>query len=218
MTDSTSHRYRAFISYSKQDQQHAKRLHSALETYRVPKGINVELPRDRRLGRFFRDDDEMGASVDLGATLREALDSSKNLIVICSPKSARSKWVNAEIVHFKNSGRRLFAVVVDGIPNSNDPETNCFPPALATQPVSEELLSERHTEPLGIDLRKEPFKRALIRLVAGLLGISFDSLWQREKRRTMKRRAVAAVVSLVLASVITLLGVNWLTERNRVNA
>lgn len=218
MTDSTPHRYRAFISYSKLDQRHAKRLHSALETYRVPKGIAVDLPRDRRLGRFFRDDDEMGASTDLGATLREALDASENLIVICSPHSARSRWVNAEIVHFKDSGKRLFAVVADGIPNSTDPESNGFPPALASQPAGEELLSERHTEPLGIDLRKESFQRARIRLVAGLLGISFDSLWQREKRRTMKRRAVAAVVSLVLISVIVLLGVKWLTERSRVKA
>ena len=218
MTDSTPHRYRAFISYSKLDQQHAKRLHSALETYRVPKGIDVALPRDRRLGRFFRDDDEMGASTDLGATLRDALDSSENLILICSPHSARSRWVNAEVVHFKNLGRRILAAVVDGIPNSNDPESNCFPPALASQPAGEELLSERHTEPLGIDLRKESFQRARIRLVAGLLGISFDSLWQRERRRKMKRRAVAAVVTVVLASVIGLLGVKWLTERNRVKA
>jgi MTH538 TIR-like domain (DUF1863) len=218
MSDSTPRRYRAFISYSKQDQQHAKRLHSALETYRVPKGIDVALPRDRRLGRFFRDDDEMGASTDLGGTLRDALEGSENLIVICSPSAARSKWVNAEVLHFKNSGNRIFAVVVDGTPNSNDPESNCFPPALGSQTVGEELLSERHTEPLGIDLRKEPFQRARIRLVAGLLGISFDSLWQREKRRTMKRRAVAAAVSLVLASVIVLLGLQWLTERGRVKA
>ena len=216
MTDSNPHRYRAFISYSKQDQQHAKRLHSALETYRVPKGIEVALPRDRRLGRFFRDDDEMGASTDLGATLREALENSENLIVICSPHAARSKWVNAEVLHFKNSGRRIFAVVVDGTPN--DPELNCFPPALGSQVVGEDLLSARHTEPLGIDLRKEPFQRARIRLVAGLLGISFDSLWQREKRRAMKRRAVAAVVTLILASVMVLLGVNWITARRRVNA
>ena len=178
MTDSTSHRYRAFISYSKKDQQHAKRLHSALETYRVPKGIDVALPRDRRLGRFFRDDDEMGASIDLGGALRDALENSENLILICSTHAAQSKWVDAEIVHFKNSGGRIFAVVVDGIPNSNDPESNCFPPALSSQGTGEELLSERHTEPLGIDLRKEPFQRARIRLVAGLLGISFDSLAQ----------------------------------------
>lgn len=220
MTHSTPHRYRAFISYSKLDQQHAKRLHSALETYRVPKGIDAPLPRDRRLGRFFRDDDEMGASTDLGATLRDAVENSENLIVICSPHAARSKWVNAEILQFKNSGRgdRIFAVVVDGTPKSDDPELNCFPPALSSQVAGAELLSNGHAEPLGIDLRKEPFQRARIRLVAGLLGISFDSLWQREKRRVIKRRAVAAVVTVVLASVIVLLGLNWLSERNRVNA
>ena len=220
MTDSTPHRYRAFISYSKQDQNHAKRLHSALETYRVPKGIDVAVQRDRRLGRFFRDDDEMGASTDLGATLRDALENAENLIVICSPHAARSKWVNAEIQHFKNSARgdRIFAVIVDGTPNSTDPELNCFPPALDPEVVDSELLSERNTEPLGIDLRKESFQRARIRLVAGLLGISFDSLWQREKRRKMKRRAVTALASLVLASVIVVLGLKWFTERGRVHA
>jgi len=193
-------------------------LHSALETYRVPKGIDVPLQQDRRLGRFFRDDDEMGASTDLGATLRDALENSDNLILICSPHAARSRWVNAEVLHFKNSERedRIFAVIAAGTPNSNDPELNCFPPALGSPVAGDELLSERHAEPLGIDLSKEPFQRARIRLVAGLLGISFDSLWQREKRRMMKRRAVAAVVTLALASVMVLLGVKWLTERGRV--
>ena len=214
------HRFRAFISYSKLDQRHARRLHSALETYRVPKGIDAKLQPNRRLGRFFRDDDEMGASTDLGATLRDALDNSENLIVICSPHAARSKWVNAEILHFKNTSAadRIFAVVADGIPNSDDPELNCFPPALTSQYVGDELLSDSNAEPLAIDLRKESFQRARIRLVAGVLGVSFDSLWQREKRRAMKRRVVAASVSLVLASVIVLLGVKWLTERNRVHA
>ncbi len=219
MVDSNSHRYRAFISYSQKDRQHAKRLHSALETYRVPKGIDAPLQPNRRLGRFFRDDDEMGASTDLGGTLRDALENSENLIVICSPHAARSKWVNAEILHFKNSGRgdRIFSVVVDGIPNSGDPESNCFPPALISGVQSEALLLEQSAEPLGIDLRKEPFRRARLRLVAGLLGTSFDSLWQREKRRTLKRRAIGASVTLALAFVIVFLGVRWLTERGRVH-
>jgi hypothetical protein len=98
------HRYRAFISYSQRDREHAKRLHTALESYRVPKGVSAPLQPNRRLGRFFRDDDETGASGDLGATLREALEQSENLIVICSPNAARSKWVNAEIEHFKAAG------------------------------------------------------------------------------------------------------------------
>src|SRR5688572_2975720 len=204
-------RYRGFISYSKHDQNHAKRLHSALETYRVPKGIDVPVEQNRRLGRFFRDDDEMGASVDLGGALRDALEGSENLIVICSPHAARSKWVNEEIRHFRSSERadRIFGVIVDGTPNSDDPAQNCFPPALASPAASEELISERHAEPLAIDLRKEPFQRARIRLVAGLLKIPFDGLWQREKRRTMRRRAVAAVVSVALLSIIVVLGYRW---------
>jgi hypothetical protein len=50
------HRYRAFISYSQRDRRQARRLHSALEAYRLPKGIEAEAQPDRRLGRFFRDD------------------------------------------------------------------------------------------------------------------------------------------------------------------
>lgn len=220
MTTNKPYRYRAFISYSKQDGHHAKRLHSALESYRVPKGIDAPVEQDRRLGRFFRDDDEMGASTDLGATLRDALENSESLIVISSPSAARSKWVNAEIQHFRQSGRgdQIFALIVDGTPNSADPERNCFPPALSSQIVRDDLLSERHAEPLGIDLRQEPFQRVRLRLVAGLLRISFDSLWQREKRRRMRRRAIAAVATATLILVFAVLANRWLTERGRVRA
>ena len=220
MVEPNEPRYRAFISYSKHDQNHAKRLHSALETYRVPKGIDAPLQQNRRLGRFFRDDDEMGASVDLGGALRDAIENSENLIVICSPHAARSRWVNEEIRHFRNSSRgdRIFAVVVDGIPNSSDAETNCFPPALVSQTAGAELISESHAEPLAIDLRKESFQRARIRLVAGLLRISFDSLWQREKRRTMRRRAVGAVVSTALLSIIVVLALSWRGSSKREQA
>ncbi|HSS21048.1 MAG TPA: toll/interleukin-1 receptor domain-containing protein [Pyrinomonadaceae bacterium] len=217
MVDSNSHRYRAFISYSQLDQQHAKRLHSALETYRVPRGIDAPLDPNRRLGRFFRDDDEMGAATDLGGTLRTAIENSENLIVICSPHAAGSKWVNAEIQHFKNTGRgdRIFAVIVAGTPGSDDPAQKCFPAALSTDVVGEGLLSNQHAEPLAIDLSKESFQRAHLRLVAGLLGVSFDSLWQRDRRRTTKRRAIAAAVSLAVVLGFILLGVRWLTERSR---
>jgi hypothetical protein len=220
MTDPTPPRYRAFISYSQRDQRLAKRLHAALESYRVPKGIEAALGPNRRLGRFFRDNDEMGASTDLGATIRRALEESENLIVVCSPNAARSRWVNAEVLHFQalGLGHRVFAVIVDGTPNSGDPETECFPPALRFEAVGDEPLSEGRAEPLGVDVRKEHFARARLRLAAGLMGISFDSLWQREKRRAAKRRVIAGVATLVLASVIVVLGSQWLTERNRARA
>ena len=57
--------YRAFISYSRKDTKVAQRLHKALETYRVPRGVQAPVdPKRRRLGRVFRDDDEMGAATD----------------------------------------------------------------------------------------------------------------------------------------------------------
>src|SRR5688572_28499557 len=105
-------RYRAFISYSQQDKRWAKRLHSALEAYRLPKGMAADLGPRRKLGRFFRDDEEMGAATDLGAALRGSITDAESLVVVCSPRSAQSKWVNEEIIHFKRTGRadRVFAV------------------------------------------------------------------------------------------------------------
>ncbi len=92
-------RYRAFISYSQRDKRHATRLHKALESYRVPKGVTASGvdKEPRKLGRFFRDNEEMGAAADLGAALRGAIADSESLIVVCSPHAAQSKWVNEEV-------------------------------------------------------------------------------------------------------------------------
>src|SRR5215813_13667721 len=110
-----AHRYRGFLSYSQRDRKVARHLHRSLETYRVPTGIDVPLGPKRTLGRFFRDDDEMGASQSLGAALEGALDDAENLIVICSPAAAQSRWVDAEVRRFKRRGSaRVFAVVAAG--------------------------------------------------------------------------------------------------------
>ena len=99
--------YRAFISYSQQDAVWGKRLHSWLESYRVPRGVEVDLPPARRLGRFFRDDEEMAAAADIAVTVEGAIENAESLIVVCSPRSAKSKWVAAEIQHFRRTGRKL---------------------------------------------------------------------------------------------------------------
>ena len=88
--DSQRMRYRGFISYSQRDKPVARRLHRALETYRLPKGVDAPVRPTRLLGRFFRDDDEMGADQSLGAALEGALDDAESLIVLCSPSAAQS--------------------------------------------------------------------------------------------------------------------------------
>jgi len=181
--------YRAFISYSQQDKVWGRRIHTWLESYRLPADAMLHRSRDRRLGRFFRDDEDMAAAANIAEIVRSALDCAEALIVICSPRSAQSKWVNAEIQHYRRTGRsnKVFAVIIDGEPNSGDPETECFPPALraAGDPDDPHSLP---IEPMGLDVRKEGQARVCARLAAGLLGADFDALWQRDRRRTEQRQ------------------------------
>ena len=140
-------RYRAFVSYGRTDARVAKRLHSALENYRTPR----DLARDgsRRLGRFFKDDDELAGAEQLGAALNGAIDDSENLIVM-----ARTPWRLSR----SGSTRRRFASrseqranasqsIVRGKPNSGDPETECFPPALRYRVDFRGKLTEHAADP-----------------------------------------------------------------------
>ena len=202
-TQNESHRYRGFISYSQADKARARRLHRALEAYRVPKGVQATLSRNRKLGRFFRDDEEMGAATDLGTALRGAIEDAESLIVVCSPRAARSDWVNEEVIHFKRTGRNdlIFAVIVDGVPNSGDPETESFPPALRFEVTRDGTITDQPAEPFGVDWRNESTPRLRARLAAGLLDVPFDSLWRRDQRRRRARVAQAAFASIVVLAI-----------------
>ncbi len=194
-------KYCGFLSYSHRDARVAKRLHRALERYRLPKEVAGGRP-DRRLGRFFRDQDELPGATRLGAALEGALADSQSLIVIASPDAARSEWVNAEVRYFqRREGARVLAFIVRGRPDADDPEEQCFPPALRFEHDEHgRALARRADPPLAPELAKEGFEHAFVRLVAGLVGASFDDLWQREKRRQRRRRALVASA----ASAVTL--------------
>ncbi len=136
--------YTAFISYSQADKAWGKRIHNWLETYRVPVGVMVDVSTDRRLGRFFRDEEEMPAATDIAAVVRRAIEVAESLIVICSPRSAQSQWVESEIEYFRraNPDGKIFAVIIDGEPNGDDPAKECFPRALrvVTDPADEDAM------------------------------------------------------------------------------
>jgi tetratricopeptide (TPR) repeat protein len=184
-------RYSAFISYNHRDRGWAVWLHRGLERYRIPKKLRGrETPLGtlgKRLEPVFRDRDELAASADLAASVEEGLSAAATLIVVCSPHAARSHWVNEEIRTFIRWGRqdRIRLIIVDGQPNSGDPETECMPPALKALAA----------EPLAADARKGQDGRAdaKLKILAGVMGVSFDELRQREaQRRTRRLTAVAA--------------------------
>src|SRR5437879_6107303 len=111
-------KYWAFLSYSHTDKKWGDWLHKALETYRIPRRLVGKESRDgkvpERVYPIFRDREELPVSADLGANINEALKESRYLIVICSPRSAQSRWVGEEIKTFKRLGSedRILALIV----------------------------------------------------------------------------------------------------------
>jgi WD40 repeat protein len=189
--------FNAFISYSRKDKRAARWLHRRLEAYRVPRalvGTVTELgPVPERLGKFFRDQDELKGSMDLGRSIRRALEQSQHLIVLCSPDSAGSPWVDKEIREFKRLGReaRIVPLILSGIPH--DPSQECFPPALTRKAGAGGELTDEAIEPLAFNLREEGRRRALANAVASLTGLDYDELWERQRRRTHQRRTLVAL-------------------------
>jgi hypothetical protein len=191
-------KYWAFISYSHADSRWAQWLHRSLETYPIPARLHgrhgPDGPIPRRLRPVFRDQDELPSAPDLTRKIRDALAQSRYLIVLCSPHAAVSRWVDKEIDAFKELGRgdRVLCVIVDGHPNAraNSGQHECFPPALRSADVTHQGASGEAVEPLAADARPGRGSRqnALLKLIAGILGLSFEDLRRREHRRRLCQR------------------------------
>lgn len=211
-------RYRVFLSYSHADTKWARWLMRRLELYRVPRRFHGRAAPigevGWRIAPVFRDRDELPTTSDLGETIRAALRESATLVVICSPSSAKSRWVQEEILAFKRLGgeRRVFAFIVSGEPKVAGAVDDCFPAALRAEIGADGNLSTTPAEVVAADARPEGDgpKLALIRLVAGLLGVGFDELRQRELQRRSRRLMVITGCSLAgMALTFGLAVVAW---------
>ena len=214
MTTATSQKrddgFRAFISYAHRDAKWAKKIHRALETYRLPRGLAQELG-GARIGRVFLDRSELATSTSLSDRIAEALTSSTNLILICSPAARASRWVNEEVRRFRAMGRgdRIFCLIVNGDPVRAD-DGGCFPPALLE--VSHEQAAP---EPLAADIRpgNDRPADARLKLIAGLLDVPFDALRRREAARRQRLLGIVAGVSIGLLGVMAILTAYALISR-----
>lgn len=168
-------KYLAFISYRHADnkepgRQWATWLHQAIETYQVPSDLvgtknarGEEIPE--RIYPIFRDEEELPADADLGRSIVNALDNTRLLIVLCSPRAVASTYVADEIDYFKKSGHsdRIIAAMIDGEPNTSwdegkqamgfTAEQECFPVPLQFEYDSEGNRTDKHAEPIAADFR-----------------------------------------------------------------
>ncbi|MDP9098832.1 MAG: TIR domain-containing protein [Verrucomicrobiota bacterium] len=214
-------KYWAFISYSHTDKEWGDWLHKALETYRVPSRLVGKESRDgtipSRIFPVFRDREELPVSSDLGTNISEALRESRYLIVVCSPRSARSRWVGEEIKAFKSLGLedRILALIVDGEPNAADgkpgftPEDECFHEALRYRWSESGEATAIPTEPIAADARegKDGRNNAKLKLLAGLLGVNYDDLKQRDHERRLRRARRIGIAAFALVVVFAGLAV-----------
>lgn len=173
-TAQTKRSFWCFISYRHADNQQAGRqwatwLHQALETYEVPADLvgrpNLEgeaIPE--RIYPVFRDEEELPADADLSRPIISALQNSRCLLVICSPRACESRFVADEIVRFKAMGKshRVIAAIIAGEPNaSTDPAkirqnlVECFPEPLRFEVEEDLSISNRQAEPVAADFRIE---------------------------------------------------------------
>jgi len=218
-----SYKYDAFISYRhvEPDQSIAKQVHQMIETFKAPKEFYQN--GKRPTFRVFRDREELAAR-DLSASIEEALETSRYLIVICSKRTPLSEWCQREIETFKSlhGSERIIPVLIEGEPGE------AFPLPLkelkGEESVSEILAADiRPDETLNADFEgyealqnnnkaklKELTKKSLdilktekYRVMATILGCSFGDLKQRDKERKNKR---IMTVSTVAGAIFLIFG------------
>ncbi len=199
--------YYAFISYKREDKKEAKWLQHALEYYRLPNQLRQH---DSKLPEYvrpiFRDmtDLEVG---ELSAQIHSALEQSHYLIVVCSPRTAASKWVNDEIEYFISLGKqdKIIPYIIEGIPHASNPEEECYPPSLLRLSKDKELL--------GANINEVGKDSATIRVVSKMFNIRFDTLYQRYQREQKKRRW--QLTAAIIFAFIFLSGIaGWIWHQN----
>lgn len=220
--------YWAFLSYSPQDNREqrpgatkaghlrwADRLREALKSFPIPAELTNQINSrgeiiPGRIDTVYQPAPPPAEGTPLSEEARGALEQSRCLIVICSPRSARSPQVNETVRHFKQLGRgnRILPIVIAGEPNASDgakpdaaPDAECFVPALLHPVLPDGSLdttrrdsryffadarygAERNEVSTNTELLAETeLAIATIHLISGVLGVGFYGLWQREQKR-----------------------------------
>jgi len=227
MTDN-EFKYLAFLCYSHED-NHEKRadsqaasrlcwgdwLHDALKAFAIPAEFVGQVNSrgeiiPERIEPIFREVPEVPDDASLSADIQKALEQSNCLIVVCSPRSAKSLQVNEAVRYFKQLGRgkHILPIVIAGEPNAStgskpgiSPDEECFVPAMRhpVQPDGTLDITRRADRFIFVDARHGDEKReiladdhrnaeadlemAKIQLIALLVGVGFNGLWWREQKR-----------------------------------
>ena len=211
--------FKAFISYRHcpLDMVVAEETQELIERYRIPKEYRKDGKKE--LGFVFRDVSELPLCSNLSDDIYAALDHSEFLIVICTPETPKSLWVRQEIHYFlqTHSRDRVLIVLADGTPEQSLPE-------ILTHVYDESGNLIRRVEPLCANLVgknqrevRKKLKKEFLRLVAAMLRVPYDALYQRRKRYLFQLAAAGTgIFAAVLIAIVGLL-ISWNLDVTRKN-
>ncbi len=200
--------YDAFLSYNRAvDRQLAPALQRALHQLAKP------WYRTRVL-RVFRDDASLSANPHLWRSIQDALDSSRFFILLASPESAQSRWVEREVEHWlgHKPPANVLIVLTDGVVawdvatgdfdwDQTTAAPSCLQGVFDQEPRWVDFRWARTQEHLS--LRDPRFRDGVADLAAPLHGRPKDELFGedvRQHRRTLRwvRGTVAVLAALAL--------------------
>lgn len=198
-------KYKAFISYSHQDAIFGDWLHKQLETFSVPRSY---IGSQGRIGRIsnnlfpiFRDREELPTATDLGEVIDNALKNSASLIVICSPRSAKSLWVDQEITNYKeiHGSSNIVALIIDGDFDSEKPHlSNALPDSILrlseTSPTSPTIKL--------IDARSDASSKntSFLTLISFLLNVTDEQLQKKVQHRKYVTSSIVALLIIAISA------------------
>ena len=199
-------KYTAFISYNSKDNCKARWLQKRLENYNLPSVIANEKgevlqsygkkPKKFRIFRYVTD--LVAQNLDDG--LRQELDQSKFLIIICSPNSVNAPWVRKEIKHFIDTGRKkqIIPFVIKGVPYSGG-KNECFTPELKEAFPGGSALGVSLND-YGDDLWIFRKRKAVAKMVSLLIDLpnAYDFIWNRYRANYIKSLILRIILALLV--------------------
>lgn len=219
-------KYDAFISYRhiQPDSEIAEKLHKKLENFRLPKSVAKKIGKPR-LSRVFRDEAELAVAESLSDEIDRALRNSKFLICVCSPEYLESVWCMKEVESFLQYSDRkhILLVLAKGEPDTSFPEVLLYEEVFD---LDDDKISKRvPREPLAADCRAEDSKernalidKAVIRLIAPIVGVEYDDLQQRHRKEQNARRRNRVLFAFGILSLIIAICIVFLIKISNQNA
>ena len=190
--------YSAFISYSHEDEKIAKSLWKKLERYRLPAVLQKQYEGVPEKIHVFLDQGDIVPGDTVENALSRELADSKKLIVICSPNSAKSPYVELEVKNFLLLGHSFNDIIPYIIEGEIERESlnNCYVPSLFGDSGKDTIN--------GVSVLRDGKWKAFVGVLANLLDVKFDEIYKREKVRKNRIAAVWSVIGTLTACFISL--------------